>query len=301
MGADEGSSGPLLACHKRSLEQFAHLGMCDIRCEILMVEGEFLSRLTRIVLLGLFALGAHTPAIAQQRYACPNYSPQIKQKVIADLIAQIKRQPYPGCNGNDTVCVIAMQFYLMAMGYGEYKTPSGTPWSVLYGCIPELSAVKALNDLALAQAQEVKQQQAKVAQQTREEQQTKENNPKHLLIRSYYDYIVVRKCFEQRKGYVAVNIYDEEMDRAKEAAKAIEDAILKSNPNIDKAAAWKGASSDSSDWMTDRDQTELIMSRYNSQLELDHNDRNRCQQVLGMLEERLSRIVPEATAVKKDF
>jgi len=40
------------------------------------------------------------------------------------------------------------------------------------------------------------------------------------------------------------------MDRAKKATKAIEDAVLKSNPNIDKEAVWKTASSDSADWMT---------------------------------------------------
>jgi hypothetical protein len=159
--------------------------------------------LIRIVLLGLLAVGAcTTPAIAQQqRYACPNYSPQVKQKVINDLIAQIKRGPYPPTSGTkDSLCVIAMQFNLKAMGYGEFKMQGTTPCSLLYDCIPELGAVRALNDQALAQAQDAKQQQAKVDQQKREEQQVKENDPKHLLIRSYYDYIVVRSVLSRGRG-----------------------------------------------------------------------------------------------------
>ena len=90
------------------------------------------------------------------------------------------------------------------------------------------------------------------------------------------------------------------MDRAKKAAKAIEDAIQKNSPSA-KDAAWTAATSGSDDWMTDGDKIDLALSNYNDRLQVDQSDRNRCQKTLGALEERFKRIAPETNAVKKDF
>lgn len=246
------------------------------------------------------------PAYAQQQgYACPQYSPQVRQKVVNDMVNAIKKRPYRGTRARPDLPLypegeLMMQFYLLGLNYGEGRA-FNAPWSVWANCIPELKSIKALNDQALAGAQEAERQQANAEQLKRQERQTRENEPTHLLTRTYYDYVVVRKCFEQRQGYVAVNISEQEMDRAKKAAKAIEDAILKISPGVDKDAAWKAATSGSDDWMTDGDQTDLMLSRYDSQLKLDQSDRNRCQNILTALEARLKKTAPETNAVKKDF
>jgi hypothetical protein len=174
----------------------------------------------------------------QQRYACPAYSPQVRQKVITDMINSIKKgQPNHGCANRadstlDVECGLTQSFYLGALRYGEAR-PFNAPWSAWVTCVPELNTIKTLNDQALAQEAETKRQEAKENEQRRRELQAKENDPNHLLTRTYYDYIVIKKCFDQRQGYLAVNISDQEMALAKTAAKGIEDFIQEANPGID--------------------------------------------------------------------
>lgn len=201
---------------------------------------------------------------------------------------------------DDGECGIMQGFFLGAAGYGEVRS-FNAPRSAWVACIPELNAVKALNDQALAQEAEANRQAAKENERRSRELQAKENDPNHLLTRTYYDYIVIKKCFDQRQRYMAVNISDQEMALAKTTAKGIEDSIQKTNPGIDKDSAWKLASSDSDAWMTDGDQTELTLAHYNNQFQLDPSDRYRCQRILQALEKRFKQFAPEATAVKKDF
>ncbi len=261
--------------------------------------------MTRLVLLPIYVfflivLMLDPVQAQQQRYACPQINPDVRQKAVSRMMGFAREGRITGCRIRENApldidCGLVMQFKV------ETSTFSfNMPWAGLVSCFPELSPVQSINAQAIARNEELKKQEAKNAEKYRQEQQAKENEPKHLLTRTYYDYIVVRKCFEQRQGYLSVNISEQEMDRAKKAAKAIEDGIQKSSPTA-KDAAWTAATSGSDDWMTDGDKTDLALLNYNDRLQFDQSDRNRCQKTLGALEERFRKIVPEANAVKKDF
>jgi hypothetical protein len=251
------------------------------------------------LLLSILVMG---PANGQQqKFACPRISPDLRQRALSRMMGFAREGRMNGCQSNpdaplDVDCHLVLQF----------KIETGTftfnlPWSGLVACFPELSPIQSINAQAIMRNAETKKETEKKADRERQDEHAKNNDPKHLLIRTYYDYIIIKRCFDQRQGYAAVNISDQEMANAKQFAKTIEDSVQKVTPSIDKELAWKIASSDSEDWMTPGDKTELILSRYNNQFELDKTDRNRCQKILAALETRSKKLAPEANTVEKDF
>ena len=241
---------------------------------------------------------------AQQQRSCPQMKPDIRAKAISYMIRRAEQGHFKGCRPGpaappDIDCELSMTFLAEA---GVSPVYLGTPWSVLVACFPEMKSVKSLNERAIARKAELESGKRIAAKRAKQEQQEKDNEPVHILTRTYYDYILVRKCFDARNGYVSVNISTAEMERAKKAAKGIEDSILKRNPSVDKNAVWKIANSDSENWKTDTDKIELmLLQQYDSRLQVDLSDRTRCQNTLGALEKRFERLVPEENAVKKDF
>jgi hypothetical protein len=101
----------------------------------------------------------------------------------------------------------------------------------------------------------------RLAEQQRAE--AERNKPANVLLRSYTQYIYLRKCQIDKQGYVSVNASLEELDRAETAAGNIEKKMMDSDPTIDKEALWQAA------------------SKANSNVEIDSD---RCQVTLRLLE-----------------
>jgi hypothetical protein len=253
------------------------------------------------------------PAEAQQqRYQCPEMSPAVRTKLVSGMTRNAETGRFRGCDRGEGVpldidCELAQSFVVggvsIGVGNGGIGTRYlGTPWSVLVACFPELKQIKSINEQATARNVELEKKKEEETRESNQRLQAKDNDPMHVLTRTYYDYIIVKRCFEQRQGYTLVNISDQEMERAKKAAKGIEEAIQRNNHGIDTDTAWRAASSESEDWKTETDKVELmLLGQYNSKLQLDLSDRNRCQNSLQAVETRFKRIAPEANAVKKDF
>lgn len=125
--------------------------------------------------------------------------------------------------------------------------------------------------------------------------------PSHVLLRSYYDYIVVKKCHDARIGYLSVDISDHELERARTAVRDLERKMVETDSSLDKDALWRRANSDNSDWQTDQDKTEFMRGHYDERMEFDLSERRRCQSTLGFLEQRWKTVVPEGATVRKDF
>src|SRR4051812_26801 len=51
-------------------------------------------------------------------------------------------------------------------------------------------------------------------------------SPEYQLGESYLNYIRIKKCVEDRKGYLAIYISDAELGRARRAVKRIEDKLF---------------------------------------------------------------------------
>jgi hypothetical protein len=245
------------------------------------------------------------PAQAQpQRYQCPQMSSDTRKKIISDMMRWAEEGSFRGCRPSpesprDIDCELSQRFVMRS---GTSPSYLGTPWSVLVTCFPELEPVKSINEQAIARNVDLEERKTEANRSLNQARQARDSDPMHVLTRTYHDYVVIRKCFEQRDGYALVNISAQDMERAKKAAKGIEEAIQKNNPSVDKDAAWKAANSDSEDWKTETDKVELtLLGQYNSKLQVDLSDRNRCQNILQAMETRFKRVAPEENEVKKDF
>jgi hypothetical protein len=107
--------------------------------------------------------------------------------------------------------------------------------------------------------------------------------PANLLKSAYSDYKYLKRCFEAREGYVAINLSEEELDRARQAAKRIEE-ILKPliGNDVDTNQLWDAASS-----AGPRD-----MNVFN---------RSMCQFRYSALMKSYAQIAPEDQRIQKDF
>ena len=257
---------------------------------------------TRISYIIVFVLLFYYPAAAQEN-SCPRIPPHAREKITSDMLRWAREGQFTGCRqgGAPNIdCDLIQTFVMNARVSPIYLRMR---WTALVSCFPELGPVKTINEQAILKNAGLEKSKQATIEAAKQEQQGKDNDPKHILTRTYYEYISIRKCFDKRDGYISVNISAVEMERAKRTAKGIEEAISKNEPGIDKDAAWKSASSDSDEWKTETDKAELtLLEQYNSQLEaVDLSDRNRCQNLLHSLEKRLEKIAPKANNVKKDF
>jgi hypothetical protein len=124
--------------------------------------------------------------------------------------------------------------------------------------------------------------------------------PKELLVvadldLSYRSYIVVKRCYDMRKGYLAVFISDPEMAQARDAVGVIEKKLA---PQLDSGhftldKLWKDADQGvSAEWGA-----MLGVCR----MDAGHNCRPICQQELSKLLAIRARILPGSGGTKKDF
>ena len=145
---------------------------------------------------------------------------------------------------------------------------------LLYVCFPELKEVffSAQQRIRAAQEDEARQQQEDAEEIAK---------PENVLFRSYAKYIYLKRCYDDREGYLSVNISDPELEKARTAVSSIEQKLLQANPGLDKDTIWKRANSANS-------------------VE-NHLDRDDCQGALNALEKTYEALVPGAKDVKKDF
>jgi hypothetical protein len=136
----------------------------------------------------------------QQRLACPQISPNLRQKAISRMMGFAREGRINGCRRNpdappDVECGLVLQFKIEVSNFSF-----NIPWSGLVGCFPELGPIPSINAQAIARNEELKKQDEKKAEWQRQDQQARDNEPKHLLTRTYYDYMIIKKCFDQRQG-----------------------------------------------------------------------------------------------------
>jgi hypothetical protein len=98
---------------------------------------------------------------------------------------------------------------------------------------------------------EFKRQQAEI-EEARRAQAKLAKLPANRLKRAYYNYSMVQLCHQVREGYLAANINDIELQRARTASKAIENAAIAEdatiNPDKMFAEADKQAKDELSQW-----------------------------------------------------
>ena len=87
-------------------------------------------------------------------------------------------------------------------------------------CFPQVWQF-ALATLRAQKERELRQEKAK------EEARIEAAKPINRLKQSYFNYMVVKRCYDVRLGYAVVWINEIEMERARRAVSAIETSILK--------------------------------------------------------------------------
>lgn len=254
--------------------------------------------------VALIALPSHIAMAQNFPLVCPKLSPEMRSQVAKRMLQRANKGGYVGCaprrkeDPPDFECQFAQTF---SSESNTAPRTLGFPWPFIVGCFPELGPVKSLNEKALAAKEIEEVRKTEAAEKAARERQAQADAPKHLLTRTYYDYIQVKVCFEKRKGYVSANISSAEMERAKVAAKALETFTLAKDPTLNKEQLWSLAASDSKEWMIEGEDTEIQMLNYDNSFKLDLTDRSRCQNTLSVLETRAKRLVPSSAAVEKDF
>ena len=104
----------------------------------------------------------------------------------------------------------------------------------LTNCFPQVWQF-ALATLRAQKERELRQEKAK------EEARIEAAKPINRLKQSYFNYMVVKRCYDVRLGYAVVWINEIEMERARRAVSAIETSIFKEDSSIDKNDAWQEA------------------------------------------------------------
>lgn len=150
---------------------------------------------------------------------------------------------------------------------------------LLFVCFPELRNLVSLARQRTNSASILAAEQGEAARQRQVDVEF--NKPENVLLRAYQEYIVVKKCYDDRKGYLSVNISDEEIEKARQAARGIEQKLIEADSALDKDALWKKAN--------------------NNQSPGGEGDRDSCQATFHDLLAEYAKLVPEAKGVRKDF
>ena len=127
------------------------------------------------------------------------------------------------------------------------------------------------------------------------------NQPGGQLVGAYRDYIAVRRCFDSRSSFAAVYVTPEELDAAKAQVKAIEDALLKQAPGLDKDERWATANH-----LNGEVQRNLIVRIDPGQQAVARGEytaegRAICRSAVTGLRDDYEKIDPAAKNLRKDF
>jgi hypothetical protein len=114
-----------------------------------------------------------------------------------------------------------------------------------------------------------------------EKREAEARKPINALGNSYVEYIFLKRCREDREGYLVVHISDAELARARHAVERIEQ---KMKPQLDPGV--------DTNWMWERS-NEYAKARRMSP--------HTCQMAYASLVQRYNELVPEDNTVKKDF
>jgi hypothetical protein len=115
---------------------------------------------------------------------------------------------------------------------------------------------------------------------------------KNFLADAYMSYIVVKRCYDMRRGYLVVHISDPEMLHAKEQMRLIEKQLApKLDTGVSSEALWSDA--DRRVQETFGDMLSIIQ-----QIGSDHG---LCKNRLMLLSETFRQLFPDSTQTKKDF
>lgn len=127
------------------------------------------------------------------------------------------------------------------------------------------------------------------------------DQPGGRLVGAYRDYIFVRRCFDSRSSFAAVYVTPEELDAAKAQVKAIEDALLKQAPGLDKDERWATANR-----LNEEVQRNVIVRMDPGQQAVVRGDytaegRAICRSAVTGLRDDYEKIDPAAKNLRKDF
>jgi hypothetical protein len=76
-------------------------------------------------------------------------------------------------------------------------------------------------------------------EKAREEARIEAAKPINRLRQAYFNYMVVKRCYDVRLGYQLVYINEVELERARRAVNAIETSALKEDSSINTSATWQ--------------------------------------------------------------
>jgi hypothetical protein len=170
------------------------------------------------------------------------------------------------------------------------------PPGPLAACFPDfvgfLHDVTIRSQQAAGEAKAKAEQQAAAAEQHRQKAEAEARRPENQLVVAYANYIGVRRCYEARQGFLAVNISDPEMDEARDAVKQIEQAFVSSIPEgTTTDQLWQYANK-----RADSDPIIQMMPRAQGT-----EFAPQCRIWLQSLRHQLARINPDSAVTKKDF
>jgi hypothetical protein len=121
---------------------------------------------------------------------------------------------------------------------------------------------------------------ARAEEERRRQEEAEANKPTNVLLLAYARYIYLKRCREDREGYLAINISEAEMGKAKEAVQLIEAKLkTKLDPNVNVDAMWARAN-------------ELANKR---------TGREKCQYTYRELLKMYQALAPESNTITKDF
>ena len=135
----------------------------------------------------------------------------------------------------------------------------------------------------------------KQEEEAAKERAARENTPARVLTNAYRSYIVVKRCYDVRQGYLSVYISDPEMAEAGVAIRLIEKQIepqLNSGVHLD--TLWSDADKGVQNQYGQRSRLLSADDPFGRSRGIRHRE-------LSALFEIRTRLYPESAATKKDF
>jgi len=131
--------------------------------------------------------------------------------------------------------------------------------------------------------------------------------PRAQLVRSYRAYIDVKKCFDSRKGYAAVYLNEEQMQRARQWIKGIEGSLTSANRDLETSLLWKEANEPEKSTAEDSELAAImqlgdIVGRGSlKNADWDDESSNFCKRSYENLRVMYEKLTPGSGQVTKDF
>lgn len=128
-----------------------------------------------------------------------------------------------------------------------------------------------------------RQQQEEVIRREQEQREAEAKKPINLLRTSYANYIFIKRCYDDRQGYLMVYISDPELARARHAVSRIEEKLKPDlPPSVTTDSLWSEANA-----LIDKQRMPLVQPF--------------CQTKLRSLEQTHRSLIPEDDRTPKDF